>query len=61
MADLNKFIRSKERITELLSQLNRRQAEDEKVDVFIDDLQKSIKIIEDKMEAFKKRRDTETK
>jgi hypothetical protein len=55
MADLNKFIRSKERIKELLSHLNYPSNKDEKTDMYIDDLQKSIKIIEHKMEELKKK------
>ncbi len=55
MADLNKFIRSKERITELLGQLNKRPAKDKETDSYINELQKSIRILDEKMEEFQKR------
>ncbi|MDB5008541.1 MAG: hypothetical protein JWQ84_3276 [Mucilaginibacter sp.] len=54
MADLNKFIRSKERITELLNHLVRKNTKDENMHLHINDLQNSIRIIDDKMEEFKK-------
>jgi len=54
MADLNKFHRSKERITELLSQLNQRHTKDEEIETYIADLQKSINIIDHKMQEFQK-------
>ncbi|MDF2434185.1 MAG: hypothetical protein JWP44_3816 [Mucilaginibacter sp.] len=54
MADLNKFIRSKERITELLSNLLHKNTKDENIHLHINDLQNSIRIIDDKMEEFKK-------
>ena len=55
MADFNNLQRSKEKIVELLSRLNQRPAADEKVDVYIRNLQNSIKIISDKMEEFQKK------
>ena len=54
MADLNKFQRSKERIAELLNYLTA-SSKDEKVNSFINDLEKSIKIIDNKMEEFEKK------
>ena len=54
MADINKFHRSKERITELLSQLNQGQTKDDGIETYITDLQKSISIIDHKMEEFQK-------
>ncbi len=53
MADLNKFLRSKDRITEILNYLMRNTPENERTDSFINNLEKSIKIIDDKMEEFK--------
>jgi hypothetical protein len=55
MADLNKFHRSKERIAELLNYLTFNNPKDEKVSSFINDLEKSIQIIDNKMEEFEKK------
>ena len=53
MADLNKFLRSKDRITEILTYLMSNTPENERTNSFINNLEKSIKIIDDKMEEFK--------
>jgi len=55
MADLNKFQRSKDRITEILNYLMNKTADDEKTDLFITDLQKSLQIIDHKMEEFERK------
>ncbi|WP_428330667.1 hypothetical protein [Mucilaginibacter sp.] len=53
MADLNKFIRSKERIAELLKQLSHNQKGDKYSSSYITDLERSIKILDNKMQEFK--------
>jgi hypothetical protein len=53
MADVNKFLRSKDRITEILNYLMSNTPENERTHSFINNLEKSIKIIDDKMEEFK--------
>jgi len=55
MADLNKFQRSKDRITEILNYLMNKTADDEKTDLFITDLQKSLQIIDHKMDEFERK------
>ena len=55
MADFNTLQRSKEKITELLGNLNQRQTADDKIDLYIRNLQNSIKIIDHKMEEFQKK------
>ena len=55
MADLNKFIRSKDRLTEIHNRLINKRAQDEKTKTIINSVEKSIKIIDNKMEEFKKR------
>ena len=56
MADLNKFIRSKERMIEVLNQLRHKQTKDESTNVYINDLLNSIRVIDHKMEEFQKER-----
>jgi len=55
MADLNKFQRSKERIAEVLNYLTFATTNDEKTNSFITDLEKSLVIIDSKMEEFEKK------
>jgi hypothetical protein len=55
MADLNKFKRSKDRITEILNYLLNKTADDEKTDLYINDLQRSLQIIDHKMEEFERK------
>jgi len=55
MADINKYYRSKERIAEVLNYLSCTATPNEKNNVFISELQKSIKIIEIKIEEFEKK------
>lgn len=56
MADLNKFIRSKDKLTEVLRNLMHISIEDERVAMYVSHLQQSIKIIEEKMNKFQKKR-----
>jgi hypothetical protein len=53
MADLNKFQRSKERITEILNYLMMSGDEDHTANPFVSRLQQSIQIIDSKMEELK--------
>ena len=53
MADLNKFQRSKERITEVLNYLMMSGDEDHATNPFVSTLQQSIQIIDSKMEELK--------
>jgi hypothetical protein len=55
MADLNKFHRSRERLIEILNHLMDKTFEDERTAVFINDLQKSIRILDHKLEEFKQK------
>jgi hypothetical protein len=59
MADLNKIQRSKDRLVEVLHYLMYRSADDERTNMFINDLEKSIKIIDNKIEDFKQREPVE--
>ena len=52
MADLHKFHRSRDRMTELLNYLLSNSTADEKNNTFINDLKKAIDIIDDKIEKF---------
>jgi len=52
MADLNKFLRSKDRITELLRHLSYKNTHDDRTDSYIENLNKSMKIIDSKLEEF---------
>jgi len=56
MGDLNQFQRSKERITEVLSNLMHKSIKDERTSMFIEDLQKSINKLENKMEEYKRQK-----
>jgi hypothetical protein len=51
MADINKFQRSKESIAEVLRHLMHVDVKDEGTDLYIIDLQRSIQILDHKMEA----------
>ena len=53
MADLNKFHRSKERITEILNYLMLSDGDDYKTNPFINTLEQSIQIIDSKIEELK--------
>ncbi len=53
MADLNKFLRSKDRITEILTYLMSSRTEDENTHSFISNLENSLKIIDEKLDEFK--------
>ena len=53
MADLNKFQRSKDKITEMINYLMNKTAGDEKAHLFIYELEKSILILDLKIEDFK--------
>jgi hypothetical protein len=57
MADINKFYRSKERIAEVLNYLLCTTTPNERTNLFIQELQKSISIIESKIEEFEKKRE----
>ena len=54
MADLNKFKRSKERITEILSTY--KNVKDDKTSQYITNLQKSLQIIDIKIEEFQQKK-----
>lgn len=54
MAELNKFLRSKERMIEILNHLTKSKTKDKNIDISINALQKSISIIDHKMEEFKR-------
>ena len=53
MADLNKFHRSKERITEVLNYLTMSGEDDHQSNPYLNTLQQSIQIIDDKIEELK--------
>jgi hypothetical protein len=53
MAELNKFQRSKDKITEMINYLMNKTAEDEKAHLFIYELEKSIQLLDLKIEDFK--------
>lgn len=53
MADLNKFHRSKERITEILNYLMLSDSDDHKTNRFVNTLEQSIQIIDSKIEELK--------
>ncbi|MDB4920188.1 hypothetical protein [Mucilaginibacter sp.] len=53
MADLNKFHRSKERITEVLNYLTMSGDDDHPSNLYLNTLQQSIQIIDDKIEELK--------
>ena len=55
MADLNKIQRSKERLIEILDYVTKNPSSDEKAHSFIKDIKKSIRIIDHKLEEFKKK------
>ena len=52
MGDFNQFKRSKDRIVEILACLKHKTVKDEETDLFIADLQESIKTLDLKMEEF---------
>jgi hypothetical protein len=54
MADLNKFIRSKDRLTEIHNYLMNKRAKDEETTSFINQVAESIKVIDNKLEEFKR-------
>jgi hypothetical protein len=53
MADLNKFHRSKEKITEVLNYLTTSGNDDHQSNLYLNTLQQSIQIIDDKIEELK--------
>jgi len=53
MADLNKFQRSKERITEILNYLMMSGNSDHQTNPYVNTLQQAIEIIDSKMEELK--------
>jgi hypothetical protein len=55
MAELNKFQRSKDRILEILNYLISIKSKDEKTKTFISDLQKSLRLLDKKMDEFRKK------
>jgi hypothetical protein len=55
MADLNKFMRTKDKLTETLKNLMRINTEDERTDMYISHLQQSIVIIDEKIAEFAKK------
>lgn len=55
MADLNKIQRSKDLIAELLNYLVNTPQHDEKTTSFINELQLSMQLIDNKMEKFKRK------
>jgi len=55
MADLNKIQRSKDLIAELLNYLVNTPQRDEKTTSFINELQLSMQLIDNKMEKFKQK------
>jgi hypothetical protein len=55
MADLNKFMRTKDKLTETLKNLMRINTQDERTDMYISHLQQSINIIDDKIAEFMKK------
>ncbi len=55
MADLNKFHRSRERLIEILNNLMDKPLKMKGTAVFINDLQKSIRILDHKLEEFKRK------
>ena len=55
MADLNKFMRTKDKLTETLKNLMRINTEDERTDMYISHLQQSIVIIDQKIAEFAKK------
>jgi hypothetical protein len=52
MGDLHQFKRSKDRITEILAGLVHKNTKDEKTNLMIEDLQKSIEILDVKIEEW---------
>ncbi|TWI94346.1 hypothetical protein JN11_04737 [Mucilaginibacter frigoritolerans] len=55
MADLNKFMRTKDKLTETLKNLMRIKTHDERTDMYISHLQQSINIIDEKIAEFVKK------
>ena len=55
MADLNKFMRTKDKLTETLKNLMRINTQDERTDMYISHLQQSINIIDEKIAEFVKK------
>jgi hypothetical protein len=55
MADLNKILRTKDKLTETLKSLMHISSKDERTDMYISHLQKSINIIDDKIAEFMKK------
>jgi hypothetical protein len=54
MADLNKFLRSKDRLKEIHKFLVNKIGEDEKTNSFINVVEESIRVIDHKMEEYKR-------
>jgi hypothetical protein len=52
MADLNQFIRSKDRLKEILFCLNPKKGDDEKKDSYVAMLEMSIRKLDNKIEEF---------
>ena len=55
MADLHKVIRSKDRIIEILNYLMSKTIEDEGTRQYISQLQRSIRLLDRKMEEYRRR------
>ncbi len=53
MAEINKFLRSRERILEILSHLTHANVTDENTRNYISNLKKSLQVIELKIEEFR--------
>ncbi len=56
MADLNMFLRSKDRIRVVLQQVTRQNTHDEQTDHYVSDLQKAIQVIDVKINQLKRRK-----
>ncbi|HEY2582258.1 MAG TPA: hypothetical protein VGI43_10630 [Mucilaginibacter sp.] len=55
MADINKFIRSKDRLKEIHNFLTNKRTTDEETKSIIINVEESIKLIDDKMEEFRRK------
>ncbi|HEY4325273.1 MAG TPA: hypothetical protein VGN20_14845 [Mucilaginibacter sp.] len=55
MADINKFIRSKDRLEEIHNFLTNKRTKDEETESIIINVEESIKVIDHKMEEFKRK------
>jgi len=55
MADINKFIRSKDRLREIHNFLTNERTTDEETKSIIINVEQSIRMIDDKMEEFKRK------